>query len=72
MFLDFLNSRGETPYKRVPKGFFDKVCVLIFPLKTEYHFIFMDFLDSRGGEGTLYKRVPESFVDDVCVLIFSP
>ena len=51
MFLEFLESRGGTPYKRVPEGFFDKLCVLIFTLQNRVRSMFLDFLDSRGGGG---------------------
>ena len=30
VFGVFVNNRGGTSGKRVPEGFFDKVCVLIF------------------------------------------
>ena len=80
MFLDFMYDRGGTSGKRVPEGFVDKVCVLIYPLgsfwmvyhlKTGLRSMFQEFLESRGG-GTPDKRVPEGFGDKACVLIFSP
>ena len=70
MFLDFLDSRGGTPRKRIPVGFIDKVCVLIFTPKYRVSSMFLDFLDSRGG--TPYKHDPEGFFYKVCVLIFTP
>jgi len=48
MFLDFLNSRGGTPSKRVSVGFINKVCVLIINLHNRVPSMFLDFLDSRG------------------------
>jgi len=57
MFLDFLDSKGGTPYKRVPEGFVYKVCVLIFTHLIRVRSMFLDFLDSRrgGGDGALVK-----------------
>ena len=65
-------SRGEggTPARRLPEGFFDKVCILIFTPQNRVRSMFLDFLDSRGA-GNPYQRVLGGFIEKVCVLIFS-
>ena len=45
MFLEFLESiGGETPDKRVPEGFVDKVCVLSFAPQNRVRSMFFEFL----------------------------
>ena len=72
MFQEFLYKvEGGTPGKRVPEGFVDNVCVLIFTPQNRVRSILPEFLKIVEG-GTPYKRVPEGFFDNFCVIIFTP
>ena len=53
---------GGTPGKRVPEGFFDKVCVLIFASKNRVRFMFLEFLLIVEGRETLDKRITEGLL----------
>ena len=47
-FWNFWTVEGGTPYKRVPEGFVNKVCVSIFTRSNRVRSMFLDFMDSRG------------------------
>ena len=44
---------GGTSGKRFLEGLIEKVCVLIFTAKNRVRSMFLDLLDSRGGEDPL-------------------
>ena len=55
-----MHSRGGTPGKRVPEGFFEKVGVLIFAAKNRVRSMFLEFL-YKVDEGPLVNVFLRAF-----------